>query len=263
MTRGEFLGKAELPRPELVQLLCAQLGLERAQVYLAPEQEIPPADLRHLSEQVTRRRDGWPLQYLVGSAWFWSQRLRVGPGVLVPRPETETLVQEAIERAPVGGRVADIGTGSGAIALALGMERPDLRITAVEKSRLALRYARENLAGIADVLEGDLLAPLREPQEMIVSNPPYVALSQYAELPADVRREPRGALLGGADGLSVVRRIVRGAPGRLAGGGWLLLEVGQGQSAAVQELMAGAGFQDLFAQADLAAIPRVVGGRLR
>ena len=261
MTRGEFLRTGGLPPQELAQLLCAALSLDRAQIYIAPEAVIPPGALRRLRSQVRRRQEGWPLQYILGQAWFWSHALAVGPGVLVPRPETEILVQEALQRAPRGGRVADIGTGSGAIALALAAERPDLAITAVERSRRALRYARRNLAGRARLLEGDLLAPLREPQEMIVSNPPYVAAGELPKLAPDVRREPRAALAGGPDGLAVVRRLVRGAPRHLAPGGWLILEVGQGQSPQVLALLAAAGYRERFAAPDLAGVARVVGGR--
>ncbi len=261
MTRGEFLRTGGLPRQELAQLLCAALSLDRAQIYTAPELDIPAPLLRKLRGQVRRRLEGWPLQYLLGTAWFWSRPLRVGPGVLVPRPETEILVQEALRRAPVGGRVADIGTGSGAIALALGVERPDLHIVAVEKSRRALRYARQNLAGIAEAVEGDLLSPLREVQDVIVSNPPYISADEYRSLPSDVRREPRAALHGGPDGLAVVRRLAEKAPGHLARGGWIILEVGAGQAENALQILEQSGFVERFAQEDLAGIPRVVGGR--
>ncbi|MDA8344353.1 MAG: peptide chain release factor N(5)-glutamine methyltransferase [Thermaerobacter sp.] len=262
MTRAEFLRSGQLPQQELAQLLCAAIGVDRAQLYIEPRLEVPAMAARRLKSQVARRQEDWPIQYLLGQAWFWSRPLVVGPGVLVPRPETEIVVQEMLARAPVGGRVADIGTGSGAIALAVGIERSDLRIVAVERSRRALRYARQNLAGIADVLEGDLFAPLREPQDVIASNPPYVRERDYAMLPPDVRHEPRGALVGGADGLTVVRRLVRGAPGRLAKGGWLILEVGAGQEEEVLSLLERGGFTERFVQEDLAGIPRVVGGKL-
>lgn len=262
MTRSEFLRSGLLPPQELAQLLCSALGVDRARLYIEPELQIPAAVARTLRTQVQRRQQGWPLQYLVGQAWFWSRPLAVGPGVLVPRQETEILVQEVIARAPTGGRVADIGTGSGAIALALGVERPDLKITAVERSKLALRYARRNLAGVADVVEGNLLAPLAEPQDVIASNPPYVAERDYDSLPADVRHEPRAALLGGADGLAVVRRLARFAPAHLRAGGWLILEIGAGQNEAALDILARGGFAECFAQQDLAGILRVVGGRV-
>jgi release factor glutamine methyltransferase len=261
MTRGEFLRTGALPRQELAQLLCAALSVDRAQIYTAPDVDVPTPVLRTLQEQVRRRQEGWPLQYLLGTAWFWSRQLSVGPGVLVPRPETEILVQEALRRAPAGGRIADIGTGSGAIALALGVERPDLHITAVEKSRRALRYARKNLAGIAEVVEGDLLSPIHAAQDVIVSNPPYVSADEYRTLPPDVRREPRAALYGGEDGLAVVRRLAGSAPKHLERGGWLMLEIGAGQAESARKILEQKGFLDCFSQVDLAGIPRVVGGR--
>lgn len=261
MTRAQFLRSGQLPPQELAQLLSQVLGVDRAQLYIAGDLEIPKVSLRKLQGMVRRRREGWPLQYLVGEAWFWSRPLVVGPGVLVPRPETEVLVQEVLRRAPQGGLVADIGTGSGAVALAVATARPDLRVTAVERSRRALRYARQNLAGIAQVLEGNLLSPLREPQDVIASNPPYVATGEYSALPDDVRREPRAALLAGDDGLDVIRRLVRGAPRRLSAGGWLMLEVGAGQAAKTLELLRQADFADCFTEQDLQGIPRIVGGR--
>lgn len=262
MTRSGFLAAGPLPAAERLILLCWALGSDRAEVYRRPHEPVPAAAAVRLDAAVRRRAAGWPLQYVTGEAWFWSHKLRVGPGVLVPRPETETLVDAALERLQGGGRVADIGTGSGAIALALAGERPDLEVTAVERSPRALRYARQNLGPEVRLLRGDLLQPLTAPQDVIVSNPPYVSAAEYGDLAPDVRREPRTALVGGRDGLSVLRRLARGAGQHLRPGGWLLVEIGAGQGEAVQEIFAAEGFGDIFLRTDLAGLARVVGGRL-
>lgn len=261
MNRREFLRSAALPASELAMLLAWQTGEQRAQVYLDLDREIPRRALQRLQRAIGLRREGWPLQYVVGTAWFWSHPIRVGPGVLVPRPETELLVEEVLRLAPQDACVADIGTGSGAIALALAAERPDLSITAVDRSRRALRYARKNLAGIANVLEGDLLGPLPRVQDVIVSNPPYVPSGTLPRLQREVRREPRMALVGGTDGLRVIRRLARQSPAHLAADGWLVFEFGVGQLPAAQSLLLALGYRDVGHRADLAGIPRVIWGR--
>ena len=261
MTRRDLLAHGGLPPRETLMLLAHALELDQVAIYRELDAEVPAAALRRVRSQIRKRQGGWPLQYLTGTAWFWSVPLAVGPGVLVPRPETETLVEAACARAPLGGRLADIGTGSGAILAAVAVERPDLKLVGVERSQIALRYARQNLEGCAQVLQGDLCAPLADRQDVIVANLPYVRSDEYADLPADVRREPRMALVSGADGLRAIRRLVRQAADHLTPGGWLLLEVGAGQSREVAGLLARRGFQDMVSQEDLAGIERVVGGR--
>ncbi len=261
MTARELLSVGELPPRELLILLCHHLGVDQAEIYRDLDRPLPAPLLRRLRRDIEKRREGWPLQYLTGNAWFWSLPINVGKGVLVPRAETETLVEVASALAPAGGRLADIGTGSGAILAAVAVERPDLRLVGVERSRQALRFAERNLAGRAEVFGGDLCAPLREPQDVIVANLPYVREDEYDGLPADVRREPRMALVSGKDGLRAVRRLVRQAPDHLVPGGWLLLEIGAGQSGDVTALLARRGFQEILRQLDLRGIERVVGGR--
>lgn len=261
MTCRELLGSGELPPRELLILLSHHLGVDQAAIYRDIDRPLPALVLRRLQREIAKRREGWPLQYLTGKAWFWSLPLEVGRGVLVPRPETETLVEAACSRAPAGGRLADIGTGSGAILAAVAVERPDLQLVGVERARLALRYAERNLEGLAEVCQGDLCAPLAQRQDVIVANLPYIRLDEYGDLPADVRREPRTALVSGKDGLAAVRRLVRQAPEHLVPGGWLLLEVGAGQSSDVAALLAHRGFEEIFRQQDLRGIERVVGGR--
>jgi release factor glutamine methyltransferase len=261
MTFRELLNQRELPPREMLILVAHRLGMDQAEIYRDLDRQIPAAQLRQVRRDAERRRAGWPLQYLTGRAWFWSLPLEVGRGVLVPRPETETLVEAALRRAPAGGRLADVGTGSGAILAAIAVERPDLRLIGVEKSPVAMRYAERNLEGRADLVLGDLCAPLAEPQDVIVANLPYVRLDEYPRLPDDVRREPRMALVSGADGLALIRRLVRQAPSHLKPGGWLLLEIGAGQGDAVAENLSRRGFTDIFRQEDLGGIERVVGGR--
>lgn len=262
MTCRELLARGELPVRELLILLSHELGVDQAAIYRDIDRPLPAISARRLRRQVAKRQEGWPLQYLTGRAWFWSLPIEVGRGVLVPRPETETLVEAACRLAPQGGSLADIGTGSGAILAAVAVERPDLHLTGVERSITALRYAEKNLGDHAELVQGDLCNPLGEPQDVIVANLPYVPAAAYAALPADVRREPRGALLGGEDGLDPVRRLVRQAPRHLRPAGWLLLEVGDGQSDAAAGILARGGFAEIFRQKDLSGVERVVGGRL-
>ncbi len=186
--------------------------------------------------------------------------------MLVPRPETETLVEAVLallagKRAP---SVADIGTGSGAIAVAIAHERPDARVVAVDRSADALAVARMNAAanGVAiELHEGDLLAPLRGQFDAIASNPPYIADGELATLQPEVQREPKAALLAGPDGLAVIRRLVAEAPPLLAEGGALAMEVGAGQAPSVADLMRAHQFRGVDVKRDLAGIERVVIGR--
>jgi release factor glutamine methyltransferase len=261
MTSRELLARGELPARELLILLSHELGIDQAALYRDIDRPLPTPSARRLQRQITKRRAGWPLQYVTGRAWFWSLPIEVGRGVLVPRPETETLVEAACRLAPQGGSLADIGTGSGAILAAMAVERPDLRLTGVDRSITALRYAEKNVDSRAQLLQGDLCKPLSEPQDVIVANLPYIPRATYADLPADVRHEPRQALVGGADGLDPVRRLIRQAPEHLRPDGWLLLEVGDDQSDAVAALLARGGFREIFRQTDLAGVERVVGGR--
>lgn len=219
-----------------------------------------------------RRRDGEPVAYLTGVREFWGMPLRVSPVVLIPRPETETLVELALTRMPVDVdlRVLDLGTGSGAIALALVHERPRARVLATDVSTDALAVASENARrlGIANVdfAQSDWYADLptawRDTAfDLIASNPPYVAMHDPHLADGDVRFEPAQALASGVDGLSAIRRIVDGARAHLAPGGTLVVEHGFDQSERVRGLCATAGFSEIITAKDLAGIPRVVAGR--
>lgn len=211
-----------------------------------------------------RRAGGEPLAYLAGRREFFGLDLAVDPRVLVPRPETETLVEWALELlAPLPSpRVADLGTGSGAIALAIKRRRPDAQVLATDRSGGALEVARANAQALGLRLEwrqANWLDGLDERFDLIVSNPPYVAAGDPHL--AALSHEPLDALVAGADGLDDLRTIVRQAPARLRPSGWVLLEHGYDQAAAVRELLAGAGFSQVATRHDLAGIERCSGGR--
>jgi len=215
-----------------------------------------------------RRRGGEPVAYLVGRREFWGLDLAVDVRVLIPRAETETLVDAALARIPSDrpARVLDLGTGSGAIALAIASERPAATIVAVDASAPALALARDNAARLGAVnvrfVAGDWYDGLDEaPFDVIVSNPPYVAPLDPHLREGDLPHEPAQALVAPPDGLSALRVVVAGARERLVPHGWLLVEHGHDQADAVRDLLAHAGFAELVALRDLAGIPRVAGGR--
>ena len=256
-----------LPRLEAQMLLLHALGQPpQARAWLlAHDDDALPADAAtRLHALATRRLAGEPMAYLTGEKHFHGLRLQVDARVLDPRDDTETLVDWALALLPADAprRVLDLGTGSGAIALAIAHARPQARVTAVDASADALTVARANAGqlGLAVTLHhGDWLAPVAgEVFDLIVSNPPYIAEGD-AHLPA-LAHEPRSALVSGADGLDDLRRIVATAPAHLAPGGWLLLEHGWDQAAAVRALLADAGFAQVQSRRDLAGIERCSGG---
>ncbi|MEN1941837.1 peptide chain release factor N(5)-glutamine methyltransferase [Luteimonas sp. MJ174] len=218
---------------------------------------------------VARRAAGEPVAYLVGSRGFWTLDLAVTPDTLIPRPETELLVEQALARLnpAASPRVADLGTGSGAIALAIASERPRASVVATDRSEAALAVARGNAAahGLERRVEfraGDWFAPLAgERFDLVASNPPYIADGDPHLRQGDLRHEPGAALASGPDGLEAIRRIVAAAPGHLSPGGWLLLEHGYDQAAAVRALLAAAGFEEVATVVDLEARDRVSLGR--
>ena len=287
----------QTPRLDAEVLTAHALGVPRLQLYVQFDRPLLPEELASIRELVKRRQAGESVAYVVGKKEFWGLELVVDARVLVPRPDTETLVDEALTRvgrvprarprrladakaettspetAPEPAadvpaprpapRIADVGTGSGAIAIALAKERPDAAVFAVDVSPDALAVARANaerLGAAVTFLEGDLAAPLAPyaPFDLIVANLPYVRAADIAGLAPEVRAEPALALDGGADGLALVRRLVAAAPALLAPGGALVLEIGAGQAAETARLCAAAGLGDVRLARDLGQIERVV-----
>jgi len=298
-----------LPTPRLdAEVLTAHaLSLPRLQLYVQFDRPLLPDELAAIRESVKRRQAGESVAYVIGKKEFWGLDFAVDARVLVPRPDTETLIDEALERvgralrarvapraaearpaaaaeaadayptdaanaepaappppsARPAPRIADVGTGSGAIAVTLAKERPDAVVFAVDVSPDALAVARANAlrhAVTVTFLEGDLEVPLlpHAPFDLIAANLPYIPSRDLAGLPPAVRAEPARALDGGADGLALVRRLVAAAPALLARGGALVLEIGAGQAPETARLCGAAGLADVRVRRDLGAIERVV-----
>lgn len=249
-------------------LLAHALGRSRTWLLVHADDEIAADDAARFEALVERRVAGEPVAYLTGSRGFWTLDFAVTPATLIPRPETELLVELALARIPADAdaRIADLGTGSGAIALAIAKERPRSRVVATDASVEALDVARENAKrnGIGNVefRHGDWFAPLAgETFDLIASNPPYIALGDPHLGEGDLRFEPASALSSGSDGLDAIRAIVRDAPSHLRAGGWLLLEHGWEQGEAVCALLHAAGFVEITTERDLEGRDRVTLGR--
>lgn len=241
-------------------LVAHATGFSEATVLAFPERALPPEAEQRFLEFAARRREGEPVAYILGRKEFFGLPLIVNPAVLIPRPETELLVELALERE--FSSALDLGTGSGAVALAIKKHRPAARLVAVEASAAALEVAKRN--GVALGLDVQWrherwFSGLDERFDLIVSNPPYVAVGD-PHLPA-LRHEPVSALVSGADGLDAIREIVPAAQAHLLPGGWLFLEHGMGQDAAVRELLQQAGLEEVQTWPDLAGIPRVSGAK--
>jgi len=257
------------PRLDAELLVAHVLALPRVQLYVQFERVLSPDELGALRELIKRRQGGESIAYLTGRKEFWKFEFAVDARVLVPRPDTETLVEEALARLGQGEggapRIADVGTGSGALAITLAKLRADAAVFASDASAAALEVARANaerLGATVTFVEGDLGAPLapHAPFALIVANLPYIPSGDLPALPADVRSEPALALDGGADGLELVRRLVADAPGLLGPGGALALEIGAGQAEATRALLLAAGFTDVQTRKDLASVERIVSG---
>ncbi|WP_217915262.1 peptide chain release factor N(5)-glutamine methyltransferase [Miltoncostaea marina] len=253
------------PRLDADLLLAHVLGVERLALYTDSERPLTPAELGRARELLARRGRREPMAYITGARAFRRLRLAVGPAVLVPRPETELLVEWALEAAPAGGAALDWGTGSGAVALALADEGDGLRVTALDRSGEALALARANGEALGlevEWLRSDGFAALDGRRfDVIVANPPYLSDADLAAAPPELGFEPRGALVAGPTGLEQIDAIAGAAPRHLAPGGLLLVEVGDGQAGAARAALAGAGLVDVAARDDLAGVARVVGGR--
>jgi release factor glutamine methyltransferase len=240
----------------------------RVELYTHFDQPLDESELLDYRGLVERRLQDEPVAYILGRKEFWSLDLAITKAVLVPRPDTETLVEQALAllpALPAAACVADVGTGSGAVALALKQERPADQVVAVDLSAEALAVARGNAQRLGldiSFVQGNLVAPLARmgPFQLLASNPPYIRTRDIAGLPAEVRHEPRLALDGGEDGLAVVRRLAADALGVLAPGGALAMEIGAGQAAAAAAILRDAGYTDIGTRPDLAGIERVVFG---
>ncbi len=251
-------------------LLAHAMQQSRSWLYAHRDASLSPAELQKFEALIARRVEGEPLVYLIGRRGFWAFDLTVTPDTLIPRPETERLVELALERmSPDSGiRIADLGTGSGAVALALAYERKQAEVIATDVSAAALDVARGNAhtLGLANLQfrQGDWWAPLHgERFDLIVSNPPYIAEDDPHLRRGDLRYEPARALASGRDGLDAIRLIVRDAPAHLQSGGWLLLEHGWAQGAAVRGLLDACGFEAINTCTDLEHRDRVTIGRRR
>jgi release factor glutamine methyltransferase len=254
-------GVSDSPALDAEILLAHVLGRPRAFLRAYAGDDVLPADQDRFRSLLARRLGGEPVAYLTGKRGFWSLDLEVDPGVLVPRPETELLVETALDAmadrpAP---QILDLGVGSGAIAIALAVELPSARITAVDASAAALEVARRNAtrAGVDNIefLQGGWYQALAGRRfDAIVANPPYLAADD-PHLPA-LAHEPAGALIAGPTGLEALEEITAGAPGRLHAGGIVILEHGSGQGAAVREMCTGAGLQAVETRRDLAGLER-------
>lgn len=256
------------PRLDAEVLAMHVASLTRAQLVTRAADPLVPEQQERLQALLARRARGEPVAYLTGTREFWSMELRITPDVLIPRPETELLVEEALARIPAESdwTVADLGTGSGAVALAVARERPRCRVIATDSSAAALEVARGNARrlGIRNIefRHGDWLGPLAgERLDLIVSNPPYVAEGDPHLAEGDVRFEPPAALIAGAEGLDAIRIIAASAAAHLRPGGWLLLEHGDTQRTAVARILRDHGFREVRCRPDLAGLYRVTSCR--
>ena len=255
----------ECPGIETRAILARSLDADPLELYAHPERRVGPERAEAFERLLRRRLAGEPLAYVTGEREFYSRSFAVTPDVLIPRPETETLAELAIETAGQmeNPRILDLGTGSGCLAVTVFLETRGCRVFASDVSAAALSVARKNArAHGAHIrfIRSDLLGSFAKSSfDIIISNPPYISEAEYAELPEEIRRyEPRTALLGGEDGLGYIRRIAAAATEALREGGFLLLEIGAGQAQSVEDIVRENGFSDILFETDIGDIRRVV-----
>lgn len=258
----QLRSRSDSARLDAELLLARALDVQRSYLFAHPEDEMDPEAAKRFSGAVSKRAEGMPMAYITGEKEFWSMTLLVSPATLVPRPETELLVEQALSRIPrrADWQLADLGTGSGAIGLALARERPLCQVTATDLSAAALLVAAENARQLAvpniEFVAGSWTEPLGgRAFDVVVSNPPYVA-SDDPHL-ADLRHEPLAALAAGADGLDAIRALAASVKGILKPGGHLLLEHGDRQAGSVAELLEECGWSEITTCNDIEGRPRV------
>jgi release factor glutamine methyltransferase len=265
----ELQATSSTPRLDAEVLVMHACGLNRSRLVTHGRDALTDEQQRRLEKLLAQRRQGIPIAYLTGTREFWSLEFTVSPATLIPRPETELLVEKALALVPRDAEwtIADLGTGCGAIALALAKERPHCRVIATDISPQALEVARSNAMkfGLTNIefREGNWFEPLNDMQlDMIVSNPPYVRANDTHLDQGDVRFEPELALAAGPDGLDAIRRIALSARERLNPAAWILLEHGWDQAAAISRLLHGLGYRNIVCYPDLSGRDRITACRL-
>ena len=254
-----------LPRHEAELLLCRALDIPRSHIFAFPERSVAARDDKRLAAWLARRQKGEPVAYILGERGFWGLDLMVTPAVLIPRPDTETLVAAALPLIAAGARVLDLGTGSGAVALAIASERPDVQIVASDIDPQCVAVCQRNAERLDLRVETRVAARFEGIQghfHVVVSNPPYVAADDHHLQRGDLRFEPRHALVGGERGIDFIEVLLREAPRHLLPGGWLCVEHGCDQDREVRGLFEENGFAGIRSHRDLGGHPRVTTARL-
>jgi len=268
----ELLQEYPLPALESKLLLLACTSMTEHQFLALPKKKLPRMNQRQFYRLVFKRLQGFPLAYLTGKKEFWSINFKVGPGVLIPRPETELVVEKALEFIPQKNPlIADIGTGCGNIALSIAKELPQAKIIATDISPTAIQISRMNasLQSVSNVtfIQGNMYEPLKKSDikkkfHMILSNPPYVSLGEWKKLPQEIRdHEPKEALVAGRTGLKFIKELIQDAPEFLKPRGYLIFEIGYNQKERVRAMF-GNGWKEVHCFEDLNSIPRVYAARI-
>ncbi|MDF2181328.1 peptide chain release factor N(5)-glutamine methyltransferase [Neptuniibacter sp. CAU 1671] len=257
---------SDTPDVDLELLLCHLLQKPRSFLFTWPEFELSEAQLTELEKMLSRRLQGEPVAHIIGHRGFWTFELEVSPDTLIPRSDTERLVEVALELGPSGpARVADLGTGTGAIALALATERPDWQLVASDFKPEAVALAQRNCQKLGlpnvRVVKGSWFEPHQGQYDLVVSNPPYIAPDDPHLVSGDLRFEPATALVAAEQGLADIRMISTAARDYLVSGGWLLFEHGFEQAESVRDILSELGYSDVMTRQDLAGLDRVTGGR--